>query len=374
MIKHTVRWTAATKAQAVEHPAPASPWAELRDKARKAIAKARPVTNAVERVANMAVHLRNGITPIGAIGLVSAAMNSLGSDSPCAPASGRSFCCSMGTTAAALSVVGWTVKDSDKEGRWTKMRRSDLAVHLCRDGDVYEDSGPGALAAVEAALDAFLPRALRISHAGEQWVDAPAEMQHFQTDHGAEIARLLTMHAADGPRCVLLKGRPGTGKTTIAREIVTRLNAGRALFLDESAFGHRNGSAPRLSALRPRVIVADDIDKIATFGCGTVEELRAAAPFVILTANNGDLDAVIDGAMGRPGRIDEVFPIDAEPFPREAPFDLLTDEEWSDVQSWPVASVNELRRRLELRGRDGMRLDDLRDRVSRRVRSGDVLA
>ena len=363
-------------------------WKDLRRKARTVVNKARPVTRAVERAANLAVHLRGGITPMGAIGLVSAAVNAIGDDlnASTAPQGCRYVACSAGTMAGALSAAGWTLDGApDKDGRWTRMRLGDAHLSINRDGSVYADTD-STFTALQVALDAHLPRAVRVQHASEAWVDMPADLHHYETTHGVEIAGLIRAHATDGPRCVLLKGRPGTGKTTMAREIADRLGAGRVVFVDASAFGagirmsHSGttaGCGPQLqalAALRPAVIVVDDIDKIEAFSCGAVETLRQAAPVVLLTANNGDLDTVIDGAVIRPGRIDEVFAIEAEPFPREAPFDLLTDDEWRDVQAWPVASVNELRRRLELRGRDGMRLDDLRERVGRRVRSGDVLA
>jgi hypothetical protein len=353
-------------------------WKDVRSKARLVIEKAKPVTSAVERMASLAVHLRNGVTPMGAVGLAAAAVNAIdqtlreNSAPTASPGSSMSAACSVNTVVAAMIAAGWAVNEENKdERRWVRMKRGETMFVV--DGDTDMSCGlDDASAMVAAALDAFLPARVRISYSGGRWHDTPAEVHHYQTDHGSEIARLIKAHAADGPRCVLLKGRPGTGKTTLAREIVDRIGAKRAVYLDPSVFGRCRSE--RLAMLGPSMVVVDDIDKIEDFSCATVENLRRAAPIVILTANNGDNDEVIDGAMGRPGRIDEVFSIDAEPFPREPPFDVLTDEEWADVQVWPVASVNELRRRLELRGRDGMRLDDLRDRVGRRVRSGDVIA
>jgi hypothetical protein len=74
-------------------------WKDLRRKVAVAVNKARPVTSAVERVANLAVHLRSGITPMGAIGLASAAVNavaqSMNEGVPCSPSTMRGVCCSM---------------------------------------------------------------------------------------------------------------------------------------------------------------------------------------------------------------------------------------------------------------------------------------
>ncbi len=47
--------------------------------------------------------------------------------------------------------------------------------------------------------------------------------------------------------------------------------------------------------------------------------------------------------------------------------------EWDKLRGHLARAARKLRRRLELRGREGMRFEDLETRVARRVRSGEVL-
>lgn len=89
------------------------------------------------------------------------------------------------------------------------------------------------------------------------------------------------------------------------------------------------GSA--LSLVSISTVIVDDIDKIV-IRLETLEALRAAR-LVILTANNGEHDEVLDAAMIRPGRIDDVFTVSAQDRPRDEPFNRLSDgsEDFSDL-------------------------------------------
>src|SRR5690606_18515457 len=126
-----------------------------------------------------------------------------------------------------------------------------------------------------------------------------------------------------------------------------------------------------LRLLSPGVVVVDDVDKVH-LPLRMLEGLREAAKLVILTANNGCYDEVLDGALMRAGRVDEVFSIDPIPFPRRPPFDRLAEKDWMEVSMWPVAYLKEVEKRLMHRPND-IRLDDLRARLAKKTRSGDIL-
>ncbi len=350
-------------------------WADAKARLGELARRAAPITGAAERVAKLAVQMHNGITPIGAVGMLSSVVNAISEagNVPCS-APGYGVLVSRNTMTEALVAAGWEVKGITDET--TELVQGTAWVKVYATGVVGKDAA--AVAAFSAALDVALPAWLKVArsnHAsGDSYTDTAVDQHHYETATGAAIAAALQLHLPDGPRCVLLDGKPGTGKTMMAREIAARLAAavpGRVLFLDASMF-ERHLDAAMLRQLRPAVIVVDDIDKIR-LDLTALEAMREVARVVMLTSNNGDQDAVLDGALIRPGRIDEVFTVEAVTYPRAAPFDLLTDEEWSQAQGWPIAYSTELGRRLTLRGRDGMRFEELAKRVARRTRSGALL-
>ncbi len=122
----------------------------------------------------------------------------------------------------------------------------------------------------------------------------------------------------------------------------------------------------------PAVIILDDIDKVKV-DLGELEMLRQVCDLLLLTANNGQHDEVLDAALMRVGRVDEVFTVKPEHRLRRAPFDLLDDAVWTEVQEWPISYLNEIEARLRLRPHE-LRLDDLRTRIAKKTRSGDFLA
>lgn len=123
--------------------------------------------------------------------------------------------------------------------------------------------------------------------------------------------------------------------------------------------------------LSPGVAIIDDVDKV-NLTLPELEAIRSRARLVILTSNNGQYDEVLDGALMRAGRVDEVFSIRPVFVPREAPFDKLDDAEWEEVREWPIAYLTEVKKRLVARPHD-LRLEDLRARMLRKTRSGDHL-
>lgn len=136
----------------------------------------------------------------------------------------------------------------------------------------------------------------------------------FVCDFGA-ASRLATLSAryarfrsAGVSRKVLVHGPPGTGKSTFARIVASRIGGGKVVRIAASDL---RGASFLLTVLRPDVVVIDDLDREDSShildSLHAIEDVTRATSgtriqTIIATLNT--LSA-IDPAMLRPGRFDE---------------------------------------------------------------------
>lgn len=260
----------------------------------------------------------------------------------------------------------------------TEVHHEDKMWKVAKTGQLWCYSDPweiGIFEITRRALDLVLPPVMRLTSEKDKGLTLlPYELTSLRPEQAVEIAaRTKALLGTSPHRSVMLEGRPGIGKTTIAQAIAAEAGLGRVVVMDHTAiYPHTNVFQYELLSIG--VMIVDDVDKAAGrgFNTGTVERMRAGTRLLILTANNGRFDTVIDGAVGRPDRIDEVFTIRAvTPF-RRAPFDQLPDQVWDEVSQWPIAYLNELERRI-LYTPGKLRLKDLSQRLTLRTRSGDEM-
>lgn len=372
-------------------------WREL---VRPYVQKVEPVTRIAERVVSLAVHIQDKkLTPLSVIGLASVGLNSLKDLTEHGQPSGWNIdlMVSKSYTVEALQGGGATVhpppRDRHVDGLRLQLHGEDL--HLCKDGSLTLPAAPSPefFEWLCQMFDRVLPSVITVGpgNGEDRFQCTPGKLTHLRSIQGGKIAE-ATRDLLEGGRCILINGKPGVGKSTMAQEIALLLGLGRTVIFEPGAIGSKKeGSriynnaetvkAPSSSGgaslmmtvqlLRPGVVIIDDVDKIH-LALSELEALRAVAKLVILTSNNGEYDDVLDASETRPGRVDEVFQVEPEHSSRRPPFDQLSDDEWAEVSVWPIASLNELEKRLKLRGGD-VRLEDLRARLKKKTRSGDKM-
>lgn len=221
---------------------------------------------------------------------------------------------------------------------------------------------------LEAALDSDSPERSRIK---------ASEIAPLGSPRGEEILNdtspLIPDHGEG--RCILLTGKPGCGKTSMAAWIADAISdpIDRILHLRIDLIDMDDYVTEMvLKVLEPRVVILDDIDKLEDgLPNRVLEVIRRHVKLVILTANNGLDERVIDGSLIRPGRIDETFLIDkigVELIP-DGVLTQLAPEEWERVKTWPASFRTELVKRINGRGPERLNLEEMEHRIGMTVHS-----
>lgn len=171
--------------------------------------------------------------------------------------------------------------------------------------------------------------------------------------------RVGPMLAAGEPQGVLLDGVPRTGKSTIARRLVSLYEAQlgrptRALRFAVADFYILSPSLVEETAalLRPDALLIDDLDRLGSADhlLGLFERLRLHVPLVVASSNDA---AKLPIALRLPGRFDLVIEVkcaghDLARSVAGPVWDGLTAEQRALAAGWPVSLVRALRLRVEL--------------------------
>lgn len=280
---------------------------------------------------------------------------------------------SQGQIEAAFTAAGWVRESYQGDGERGKISgkyqiAEGVYVRTDSSGQIWAwDNYELVVEAVRRAMSAYLPPALQLVATADNKKDVVSPLTLTSLTPPETPAIVARIRALLGTRrAVLIEGRPGVGKTTLAQAIARDIGLGRTLLLDNTYLMSRIG-ADSLNFLGAGVVIIDDIDKVSV-ALSAFERVRNSCRLLICTANNGLHDSVIDAALARPARLDEVFTIAGHPPFQRAPFDRLPAKVWDVVSQWPQAYLNELELRL-INTPDDVRLKELAVRLNKRTRS-----
>lgn len=143
-------------------------------------------------------------------------------------------------------------------------------------------------------------------------------------------------------RSMLFIGSPGTGKSTLVKTIVSKLNLrSLRIRIDELENFDTDTMNDVVETFHPDVIIIDDFDRMVMQSrmLQVMEQLKKTVKLVLLTVNNKNH---LEDAILRPGRIDEFVYV--ENLSEQAVKTILGKEHehvFEHVKLWPVAFINE---------------------------------
>jgi adenylate kinase family enzyme len=263
--------------------------------------------------------------------------------------------------------IGW-VKENDEN------TTTDILAHV----DCYADSvkyvrdllwstvDPSriVLSAADKNYDAMRSKPARGSGSGGQVRVVTDDLVNSVSSSAADewVSYLERCNKLDIKRTLLFYGRPGCGKSTLARTICEKL-AIRSLRVRVEDIGSMGTESVGeiISIFEPDAVIFDDLDRsmsqLALFEM--MEMLHKRTKFVFATVNH--LRNLAD-ALKRPGRFDEVVHISAldENAVRQMLGSGIDDEVFETLKSWPVAFIKEYLIRCKIVGKDKA-LDSLKE-------------
>lgn len=173
-------------------------------------------------------------------------------------------------------------------------------------------------------------------------------------------------------RSMMFYGLPGSGKSTIARQIIKELNyQSFRIKVEDLGSIDVKSIIEALEIFQPDAIIFDDFDRVSRQEqlLELIEYLHKKVKLIVATINDRD---ALDEALMRPGRFDELVLVDT--LDDAVIKNILGDDNikyFDDVKKWPIVFIQELILRTKFMSNDDAynSIIELSSRVNRIIES-----